>query len=161
MSCGLAHEYSCWPSCRQPPIRAELSSQARIYRIQGLLNLLLRWREDLLNEFQEALGVECRVNCGDGEGIELKRFVCVFNLFTHVVVLQYINNTQVKNNVICLRKHLYFLYPRNLFCPCWHIHTKLDLESAQDVRKKISIQILKENKNVPLSCLLITQHEYF
>ena len=99
--------------------------------------------EHLLNEFQEALRVECRVYGRDGQGIKLKRFICMFNLLTHVVILQNINDTKVQNNIICFMKHLGFLFSWNQLCPCWHVHTKLDLEPAKKVAKKISTPTLQ------------------
>ena len=66
--------------------------------------------ENLLNEFQEALRVECRVYGRDGQGIKLKRFICMFKLLTHVVILQNINDTKVQHHM----PHEIFGFPLSL-----------------------------------------------
>lgn len=50
-------------------------------------------REHLLNELQEAMWVELRIHSGDGQGIKLKRFICMFDLLRRVVLLQDIYDT--------------------------------------------------------------------
>lgn len=83
-----------------------------------------------MNELQEAMRVERRIHGGDGQGIKLKRFICMFDLLSRVVLLQNIYDTQVENNIVCLMKDLGFLFSWNPLRPCRHVHTKLDLEPA-------------------------------
>lgn len=93
-------------------------------------------RENLLYKLQEAAGVKSGVHGGDGERIELQGLVGVLDLLGHVVVLQYVDDSEVENHVVHLVENALFFFsvPHWVWDPLRprrHVHAQLDLESVQ------------------------------
>lgn len=120
---------------RNQPPRADL-------KVQSVSEVSCRgvWREYLLNELEEAAGVERGVHGRYGQGIELDGFVGVLDLLGHVVLLQNVDYAQVEDNVVGLVERL-LLRSRDLLRPCWHVDAELDLEPVNEFITKIRLRL--------------------
>lgn len=52
-----------------------------------------------MNEILKPFGIEFGVNCRDGSGMELQGLVGMFNLLCDIVILEYVNYSNVEDYV--------------------------------------------------------------
>jgi len=105
-----------------------------------LVDVLSCGRENFLNELQEASRVKRWVNRRYGYRVKLKGLVCMLDLLAHVILLQYVDDSQVQDNIIDLMER-WFPLSRFTFCSGRHVDPELNLKPA-----KMEVNLIKATR---------------